>query len=113
DTGRLLRDGALPHLDTALKIMLFLTVASVIADVVICSRGTPEHLVIVRLCHPGAFESRQGLTIALRVLAIREEGIGFGQGVRAHRRSRQRTLPTEGRRLGLYQKGEPQQGSDE
>jgi hypothetical protein len=81
NTGWLLGHSALPHVDPALKIALLLVVAGVIANLVIRPRGTPEYLVIVRVCSQDAGESCQGLQVARRVLAIGEEGIGCSDRV--------------------------------
>ena len=80
-TARLLGHSPLSDLDTTLKIARLLVVARVIANLVIGTRSTPEHLVIVRVCDQGAGEGCQGLQVARRVLAIREEGIGFSDRV--------------------------------
>src|SRR5262249_40894132 len=103
NTGRLLGNSALSHLDTALKVALLLSVAGVITNLVIRARGTPEHLVIVRICDQGTGESCQGLQVARRVLAIGEEGIGFSDRVCTH--GRYGTVPVNRTGRSLYQEG--------
>src|SRR5690349_11661106 len=93
NTGWLLSNSALSHLDTALKIALLLTVAGVITNLVIGARGTPEHLVIVHLCDQGTGESCQGLQVTRRILAIREEGIGVSNRVCTRSWGRDGTVP--------------------
>src|SRR5215510_4205450 len=81
NTSRLLGYSALSHLDTAFKIALLLSVAGVITNLVISPRGTPEYLVIVRVCYQGTGEYCQGLQVARCVFTIREEGIGLNDRV--------------------------------
>lgn len=102
NTGWLLGDSALSHLDTALKIALLLAVAGVIANVVIHPRSTLEHLVIVRVCSQGACVSCQGLQVSRRVLAIGEEGIGCSDRVCTRGWWRYWILPVHSKRLSLY-----------
>jgi hypothetical protein len=81
NTRRLSGHSALSHFNAALEIVRLLSVAGVITHLVIRSRGTPEHLVIVRVCFQGSGENRQGLQVACCVLAIREECIGLSARV--------------------------------
>jgi hypothetical protein len=109
-TGRLLGNSALSHLDTALKIALLLTVAYVIPNLVIRSRGTPEHLVIVRVCYQSTGESCQGLQVARRVFTIREEDISVSDRVCTRGWGRYGTVPVNSKRRSLYQEREPKEG---
>jgi hypothetical protein len=111
NTGRLLGNSALSHLDTALKIAPLLFVACVIPNLVIRSRGTPEHLVIGRVCYQGTDESCQRLPVARRIRAIREEGIGVSDRVYTRGGGRYGNVPINSKGLSLYQEGKPKEGS--
>src|SRR5262245_14516415 len=109
-TGRLLGNSTLSHLNTTLKIALLLTVACVVTNLVIRSRGTPEHLVIVRVCYQSTGESCQGLQVARRVLAIREEGISVSDRVYTRGWGRHGTVSVNSKGRSLYQERVPQEG---
>src|SRR5262245_59154965 len=110
NSGRLLGNSALSHLDTTLKITLLLIVACVITNLVIGPRGTPEYLVIVRVCDQGAGEGCQGLQVTRRVLAIREESVGFSDRVCTCGWGRYGAFPVNNKGLSLSREGEPEEG---